>query len=192
MRLEYSEQLGDHPIEIVVHHLIVTELLESSDLLGAGGHPALHRLLIVTTPAQARTLGLHARGDQEHDDGVGALRPDLLSALAVDLEQEIAAWRSIGHRRPVLLAEELRVLQEFPGSHRSVELLPVHEHVRVGPLAWARRPRGPRAAEPQTGIGGDQCGSHRPLAGAARTRQDDDQGFAVWVSKASRWFDPRP
>jgi hypothetical protein len=153
--LEYTGHLGHRPVHLVIYDHERCQLAAQAHLLGTEGDAAIDLGGIVPTLAEALTLDLGGRRDQQDHQGVGMSLLDLTRPLEVDLEDQVAARRGIGERRAVEVSEEFCPFEESVGGDLLFEALAIDECVRVGRFTGTARARRPRAAEPEPGIGCD-------------------------------------
>jgi hypothetical protein len=178
--------LGHGSVQILVHHPVVGQGRPRAQLLTPHGQAPLHSRLVVAAASHALGLCLGRGRDEQDHHGVGEAILDLARPLQVDLEQEIAPGRQIRRRGPVTVAEELGVLQEPSRCGVLVEGAGIDEDVGVLRFLRTTGPRRPRAAEDESRILLDEPTGDGALPRPARTGDDEDQDFAVWVSSASR------
>ena len=130
MRLQ---ALGREDLTHARHALLEIAVDQHVVVLGEMGHvgrdlaeaPAHHRFGILGAPPQPSLQLGHRRRQDEHADHVGARLAQLLGALPVDVEQDVAARgeRLLDRRarRAVAMAVDLGVLQQLAGfDHRAV------------------------------------------------------------------------
>jgi hypothetical protein len=106
--------------------------------------------------------------------------------LEVDLEDHVLARGRIGERCAVEMAQELRPLEEPVGGDLLLEAAAIDVGVGIVGFTGTARARGPRPAQPETGVAFDQPGDDRAFPRPSRAGDDEDQDFEVCVSRASR------
>jgi hypothetical protein len=145
------------------------------DLGPAELDPAADVLLVVAPGGEALGLDLVGRREQEDHDGIGALAQDLLGALHVDLEEDVAARRGVGDRGPLEVIEEGCPLEEPACFDGGLERGAVDEDVRATRFfTGARCARRPASAQPDAGVACDKLCRNRALAGPTGADEDEN------------------
>src|SRR5262249_19225874 len=143
------DQLVDSAVEVVVHHHVVGDGLADRLLLLSLAQARRHLVGGITPDLEPALLLLPRRGEYEDEQSVGEPAAHLLSAVDLDLEDDIGAGRGGGRGGAVVAAEEVGPLEEAASSDALLEGVAAGEDVGVVRLSGPLGSGGPRSAEPQ-------------------------------------------
>ena len=194
---------GDAELQVFVDDDVLVAVV-MAHLVGSLRHPVLHDLFGVLCPAaQARFEFPGAWRQNEYAYQIGAERPivgDLLGALPIDIEQNVAA---VGERffdgspgRAIEMAEDIGMFQKLARRNHLPEFVLADKKVVVA--VGFRRAFGPgcrRDGERKRGIAFQQLTGDRRLARPGWRRQDKHQAASCDLNRcrgATQGSEPVP
>ncbi len=174
--VQYTGHVGRGLRHVMVDHHFVGDGLPLPLLVGPGPEPLGDMGLVVSASPETLLLGIGGRRLQEDQSRLRAKLPNTASTLQIDLEEDIVTCLGLTDGRPVEVTQVLGPLEETSGLDAGLEGGAVDEDIRVLGLARTSAPGGPRSAEPQTRVRGDQLPCDRALADSTRPEQYERQG----------------